>query len=336
MLKQIDLSRIDLNLLVLFRVVLEERHVARAAARLSLTPSAVSHALGRLRLMLNDPLFLRTPKGVVPTARALELGEPVADIIARVERLIGSAAPFDPAKSCRRFMIGAPDAVLASTTVQLSRSIATAPHVDIGLIHLMPVPRGGAIGGPWHQSFDMLERRELDVALLPLRAVPPRFEARRLYDEDFVLAMRKGHAFARAPTRAAFSQSQHLLVSLSGEPHGFVDEMLAKRDLKRRIALTVPNFMMALVQLSGSDLIAALPRRLVEHHAGRFGLVSVELPFARKPDPIQAVATKAAMKDAGIAWLMEIIVASAGADRPSRRSPEPANSSSDARKTGRR
>ena len=76
MLNQISLSRVDLNLLVLFRTVLEEGHVARAAGRLNLTPSAVSHALGRLRHLLNDPLFLRTPKGVVPTARALELGDP--------------------------------------------------------------------------------------------------------------------------------------------------------------------------------------------------------------------------------------------------------------------
>ncbi|MCK1683911.1 LysR family transcriptional regulator [Bradyrhizobium sp. 147] len=317
MLKKIDLSRIDLNLLVLFRVVLEERHVARAAARLSLTPSAVSHALGRLRLLLNDPLFLRTPKGVVPTARALELGEPVAEIIARVEQLIGSAAPFDPVKSSRRFTIGAPDAVLVSTTVPILRSIATAaPHIDIGLIHLMPAPRGGAIGEPWHQSLDMLETRELDIAMLPLPAVSPRFEARRLYDEEFVLAMRRGHPLERASPRVAFSQSQHLLVSLSGEPRGFVDEMLAKRGLERRIALTVPNFMMALVQLSGSDLIAALPRRLVEHHAGRFGLVFVELPFARKPDTIRAIATKAAMRDAGIAWLMQIVVGSVGTARP--------------------
>ncbi|MCK1758866.1 LysR family transcriptional regulator [Bradyrhizobium sp. 137] len=317
MLKKIDLSRIDLNLLVLFRVVLEERHVARAAARLSLTPSAVSHALGRLRLLLNDPLFLRTPKGVVPTARALELGEPVAEIIARVEHLIGSAGPFDPVKSSRRFTIGAPDAVLVSTTVPLLRSIATAaPHIDIGLIHLMPAPRGGAIGEPWHQSLDMLETRELDIAMLPLPAVSSRFEARRLYEEEFVLAMRRGHPLATAPPRAAFSQSQHLLVSLSGEPRGFVDEMLAKRGLERRIALTVPNFMMALVQLSGSDLIAALPRRLVEHYAGRFGLVFVELPFARKPDTIRAIATKAAMRDAGIAWLMQVVVGSVGTTRP--------------------
>ena len=254
MLNQIDLSRIDLNLLVHFRVVLEERHVARAAARLSLTPSAVSHALGRLRLLLNDPLFLRTPKGVVPTERALELGEPVAEIIARVEQLIGSATPFDPEKSSRRFTIGAPDAVLVSATGPLLRSMAAAaPHIDIGLIHLMPAPRDGAIGEPWQQCLDMLERRELDVAMLPLPSVSPRFEARSLYEEEFVLAMRKGHRLSRAPTHAAFAQSQHLLVSLSGEPRGFVDDMLAKRGLHRRIALTVPNFMMALAQLSGSD-----------------------------------------------------------------------------------
>ena len=121
MLNQIDLARADLNLLVLFQIVLEERHVGRAAARLNLTSSAVSHALGRLRHLLNDPLFLRTPKGVVPTARALALGPPVAEILARVETVVASAAPFDPATSSRRFLIGAPDAVLASAMVPLLR-----------------------------------------------------------------------------------------------------------------------------------------------------------------------------------------------------------------------
>src|SRR5215468_8898109 len=113
MLNGIDLSRTDLNLLVLFEVVLEERHVGRAAARLNLTPSAVSHGLGRLRRLLNDPLFLRTPKGVVPTARALDLAAPIADILARVGSVMATAAPFEPAASTRRFMIGAPDGVSA-------------------------------------------------------------------------------------------------------------------------------------------------------------------------------------------------------------------------------
>lgn len=309
MLNKTALSRIDLNLLVLFHTVLEEGHVARAAARLNLTPSAVSHALGRLRRLLNDPLFLRTPKGVVPTTRALELGEPVADILARVGRVLASAVPFDPATSERRFVIGAPDAVLASAMVPLMEHLASkAPRVDIGLIHLLPGRRAGSIHHPWQEALKKLEKRDIDVAMLPLRTAPPRFEVRTLYDEDFVVAMRKGNVFARAPTLPAFCRAQHLLVSLGGDPQGFVDELLAKRGLERRIVLTVPTFMMALAQLSSSDLIAALPRRLLERHAARFGLGFVDLPLKRKPEPVQAVTAKAATMDTGIAWLMRAIV----------------------------
>ena len=311
MLSQINLSRVDLNLLVLFAVVLEERHVGRAAGRLNLTPSAVSHALGRLRHLLNDPLFLRTPKGVVPTSRALELGEPVAEILARIGSVMASAVPFDPATSQRRFVVGGPDAVIASLMAPLLERVGTrAPYVDISLVHLMPVQHVSSGDGPWKGSLEKLEKREIDVAMLPLGMVPPRFEARRLYDEDFVVVMRKDHVSARSLTQAAYCKAQHLLVSLSGNPHGFVDELLTKRGLKRRIALTVPSFMMALAHLSSSDLIAALPRRLVVSQAARFGLVFAELPFKRKPDPIQAVATRAAMLDDGIAWLMDVLVGS--------------------------
>jgi DNA-binding transcriptional LysR family regulator len=318
MLNRIDLSRVDLNLLVVFNVVLEEGHVARAAGRLNLTPSAVSHALGRLRDLLNDPLFLRTPKGVVPTARALELGEPVAEILGRVGKVVASAVPFDATTSRRRFVIGAPDAAMTSVTATVLDSVsAHAPHVDIGLLHLMPEERGGP--GPWQGSLEKLEKRHIDVAVLPVRVVQRRFEARRLFEEDFVVAMRKGHPLARSPSLALYCRSQHLLVSFSGDPHGFVDELLAKRGLKRRIALTVPTFMMALVHLASSDLIAALPRRLVASHAARFDLVSAELPFKRKPDPVFAIATRAAMMDDGISWLMDVLVSSVA----SRKLPDP-------------
>src|SRR5687767_8987187 len=134
MLNQIDLSRADLNLLVLFDAVLEEQHVGRAAERLHLTASAVSHGLGRLRRLLNDPLFLRTPKGVVPTERAAQLAGPVADVLARARSVLASAEPFDPALSTRRFTIGAPDGVSAVLLPQLlERLRASAPGVDISL-----------------------------------------------------------------------------------------------------------------------------------------------------------------------------------------------------------
>jgi Bacterial regulatory helix-turn-helix protein, lysR family len=139
MLNEIDLSRADLNLLVLFEAVLEERHVRRAAERLNLTPSAVSHGLGRLRRLLNDPLFLRTPKGVVPTARATELAAPIAETLARVKSIISSAAPFDPATSSRRFTIGAPDAISAVCVPPLLDKLRqTAPGIDIGVRQLLP------------------------------------------------------------------------------------------------------------------------------------------------------------------------------------------------------
>src|SRR5215831_13175112 len=113
MLSSVDLVNADLKLFVLFDTVLHERHVGRAADRLNLTPSAVSHGLGRLRRLLNDPLFLKTPKGVVPTARAVQLSAPIADVLARARSVVGAAGLFDPAKSTRRFTVGAPDAAAA-------------------------------------------------------------------------------------------------------------------------------------------------------------------------------------------------------------------------------
>src|SRR5215475_898215 len=144
MLNQIDLGRADLNLLVLFEVVLRERHVGRAADRLNLTPSAISHGLGRLRRLLNDPLFLRTPKGVVPTARAQELAVPIAEVLARVRSIVATAAPFDPATSTRRFAIGAPDGISAVVLRPLLADLGhVAPRIDIGLRQILPSPASG-------------------------------------------------------------------------------------------------------------------------------------------------------------------------------------------------
>jgi DNA-binding transcriptional LysR family regulator len=105
MLSQIDLTRTDLNLLVLFETVMRERHVGRAAERMNLSPSAVSHGLARLRMLLSDPVFIRTPRGVTPTDRALALEAPVAEILARVRGVVATSAPFEPKISSRAFTI---------------------------------------------------------------------------------------------------------------------------------------------------------------------------------------------------------------------------------------
>lgn len=306
MLQQIDLSRVDINLLVLFEAVLDERHVGRAATRLSLSASAVSHGLGRLRRLLNDPLFLKTPKGVVPSARAVELTEPILDILARVRSVVATAVPFDPATSARRFTIAAPDGVSAVILPPLLAMLRTqAPLVDISVRQLLPTVTSQVFDRAWGAALADLEARSADVAILPVDAVPARFQAQTLYEEQFVVACRAGHPYARSPSLQRFCQMQHLLVSLTGDPFGFVDAMLAERNLRRRIMLTVPNFAMALSVIAESDLLAALPRRLVERHGRGLNLVSTELPVPPRTDKIRAVASRAALMDAGIAWLFE-------------------------------
>lgn len=303
-----NLARADLNLLVLFQVVLQEGHVTRAARRLRVTPSAVSHGLKRLRLVLNDPLFLRTPKGVTPTARALELAEPIADILARIDGVFASAEPFDATSSARRFTIGAPDDVSAVFLPPLLEKLRRmAPSVDIGVRLLLPPRAGQPLARAWDAVLDELEARTLDIAIAPLPQVPARFVARTLYEEDFVVTMRKGHPFVRRPTLSRYCELEHLVVSLTGDPHGLIDDLLAEKKLRRRVALTVPNFMQALAHVAKTDLVAALPRRLVATYAAEFRLTSTELPIRRKPDPIRVVATEAALMDAGVAWLFDLL-----------------------------
>ncbi len=309
MLNEIDLSRADLNLLVLFEVVLQERHVGRAADRLRLSPSAVSHGLARLRRMLNDPLFLRTPKGVIPTERAADLAGPIADILARVRGVVSSADPFDAATSTRRFTIGAPDAAAAVVLPALLKLLGqTAPGVNIAVRQLLPPAGARSNEQAWRPVLDALEAPGIDVALVPLREVPPRFAAQTLYEEDFVIAAQAGHPFARDPSLERFCRMQHLVVSMSGDAHGFVDDTLAEQGLSRRVALTVPNFMMAMALIAETGLVGAMPRHLVARHGAQFGIVASEPPFPIRRDPIRAIATRAAMMDAGVAWLFETLL----------------------------
>jgi DNA-binding transcriptional LysR family regulator len=309
MLNPVQLSRVDLNLLVLFQTVIEQRHVGRAAERLNLSASAVSHGLKRLRRLLNDPLFMRTPKGVVPTARALELAGPVADILVQVGKVLATAQPFDAASSSRSFTIGAPDGVSAVVLPALLDELAaTAPGVDVRIRQLLPVGGEVLIERAWRHVFAELEARAIDVAILPFGPVPVRFRSYALYEEDFVIAMRAGHSFAASPTLDRFCAAGHILVSMTGEAWGFVDRALAADGRSRRIALTVPNFLFALSCVAESDFLAALPRRLVAAHAKRFGLVYCEPPLPLESFTMNAIALQAGLADPGLAWFLDRLI----------------------------
>lgn len=258
--------------------------------------------------MLNDPLFLRTPRGVVPTARAQELAVPIADILARVRNVVATAEPFDPATSTRRFTIGAPDGVSAIFLPPLLSELRqAAPSIDISIRQLLPTTSETSPARVWKSAFGDLEARAMDIAIVPSDDIPVRFHGRCLFEEDFVVAARAGHSFARAPSLSDFCEMKHLVVSLTGDPYGFVDEALAQQGRRRRVALTVPNFMFALAVISETDFVCALPRRLVLLHGARFGVVGVDAPLPLARFRLNAVIPSVAMMDAGLAWLFHLL-----------------------------
>jgi DNA-binding transcriptional LysR family regulator len=306
MLNGVDLSGADLNLLVLFETIMGERHVRRAAERLHVSPSAVSHGLSRLRRLLGDPLFLRTPRGVVPTDRATELSGSIADILARVRSVLATAEPFDPARSTRRFTIGAPDGAASVFLPPLLDALQrTASRIDLSVRQLLPVQGAPSPSVAWRDGLAELEARALDIAVLPLGDLPARFIKRPLYDEEFVIAMRAGHPFAKDRRLRRYCAERHLVVSQSGDPSGFVDEALARRGLVRHVTLTVPSFHFALAILADSDLVAAMPRQFVARHGARHGVVAVAAPLPLRRFRLHIVAPKVALMDAGLAWLVE-------------------------------
>jgi DNA-binding transcriptional LysR family regulator len=237
-----------------------------------------------------------------------------------VRRVVSTAKPFDPATSSRRFTIGAPDGVSAVLLPPLLANLQrAAPNIDISVRQLLP-PRGGRSNErAWEPALAELETRAMDIAIVPLADIPARFVERTLYEETFVIASRAHHAYAKSPSLGMFCKSEHVLVSLTGDAHGFIDDLLAKRGLERRIALTVPNFMMALAIVAQTDFVTAVPKQFAAMHAARFGLTSTEAPVPLRRDRIRAVVSKAAMMDAGVAWLFGVLQEAQHAARPARR-----------------
>lgn len=299
-----QLARIDLNLLVLFDAVMQDGQAARAADRLNLTPSAISHGLTRLRRLLSDPLFLPTPKGMSPTARARELAAPIRDLLERAVQVLDTGAPFDPATSTRAFRIGAPDGALAAFLPGLLDTLALeAPGIDLRIAQLLPAEGRFAALDAWEPALLALDTQQLDLAVIPLPAAPARFTAESLFSEDFVVIAAQHHPFAEAPDLPTYLAARHLVVSMSGDPKGHIDEALSRIGERRRVALTVPNFHMALSVVAEHGILAAVPRRFALHHAKAHGLAVLDLPFSMPVSDLYLIAPTAALGDTGLAWL---------------------------------
>jgi DNA-binding transcriptional LysR family regulator len=221
---------------------------------------------------------------------------------------MSSAQPFDAAKSHRRFTIGAPDALSTIFLPPLVERVRThAPAVDLAVREAFSVPTAFTVESAWDSVRTQLEARTIDVAVIPAARSTPRFVRKRLYDTNFVVAARRGHPFLRKPTLDRFCALDHVLVSQIGDARGFIDVLLAKQERTRRVALTVPNFMLALSLIAITDMLTAVPRNLIEVHGERMALGFTDIPLSLGAfDPVYLIASRAAMLDAGVAWLFSM------------------------------
>jgi DNA-binding transcriptional LysR family regulator len=255
-----DIRTLDLNLLRTLDALLDERNVTRAAERLGVTQPAVSGMLTRLRESFDDPLFVRTQRGIVPTLRATELARPIKQIINDVETLL-QPSTFDPATAEFTMSIAATDYALQAVVVPfLAKLRVQAPGIRVAV---------RPIEGARIQT--QFENGDVDLALMTPDSALPDLHARRLFDETYVCAMRAGHPDAANDIIALdrFCAVDHALVSYSGERFwGVTDDALAMVGQTRRVVLTVTGFLVLAEVLRTTDLMAVVPRRLVADASG--------------------------------------------------------------------
>lgn len=264
-----NLAAIDLNLLVALRALLSEASVGRAAARLGLSQPAASHALRRLRELIGDPLLVRVGSAMELTPRAEALRVPLDEVLQGVERLL-VADSFDPVTSGRCFRVMMPDHVF-----------------DLLLPPLMARLKGAAPGvsldaRPWKGARFMGSElaRQIDVVVACAADDFAGFHRERLFTDTDALAVRRGHpALSRLGELECFLNTGHVAVVGVGQREDLVDAWLRDVGVRRRVDLAAPSYLQALHMVARTDLVAVIPRRLVEALAEPLGLEALAPPL---------------------------------------------------------
>jgi DNA-binding transcriptional LysR family regulator len=291
-----NLATVDLNLLVVFEALLIERNVSRAAQRLGLAQPSVSNALNRLRVLLADDVFIRTPQEMRPTPRALELAEPIIDALQQVRSALTPPAGFDPATSTQKFTVAAADNADFALALVGKRLSEAAPHAVFSVISLA----GAAT------AYSVLDEGSVDVAVGLFRAVPKRFSTASLYWERYVCIADHGHPdLIDGLTLEKLIALPHLAVTRDA---GMIDAALASRRLRRRVTMQVPFFSVVPYLIQGSRLLAVVGERIGHHLAATMGVRCYSLPLDIEPWNISAVWPRQGNSpDEAVSWLVTML-----------------------------
>jgi DNA-binding transcriptional LysR family regulator len=267
----VNWRQLDLNLIVIFDAVAQERSASRAATRLNMTQPALSHALARLRSSLGDELFVRTPTGMEPTPYAERLAGPVRAALEGLRLGLEGAADFAPATAERRFALAVDNSAALLLTAPLAAAVgAEAPGISLD------VRPSGTL-----DLAERLDRGELDLALGGVAAPGERFADLRLFESGFAALVRHGHPAAQGGALGLeeLGAFPHLALSSTGEGTHFVDAELAQHGMERHIALRAP-LLATPAALAQSDMIAVIGERAAHEFARLAPLEVLRLPFA--------------------------------------------------------
>jgi DNA-binding transcriptional LysR family regulator len=292
-----NLSALDLNLLVALDALLRDANVSRAALRIGLSQPAASHALQRLREVLGDPLLVRVGARMELTPRAQGLRGPLAQALDQVRGLFIPEA-FDASSSERQFRLMMPDLAVELLMPPLMTKIAqAAPNVRLDIVPW----RGPAI-------FNAEFARTIDLVISIGNAFKG-FHRQLLYTDRDALAVRRGHpAGAKLSRRETFLGARHVAVVIRGQNEDLVDGWLRSKGIERRIALVVPGYIEALHVVARTDLVAFVPRRLISALAKPLALAAVPPPLDPGIDEQFMFHPTRAQFDPGSIWLRSLML----------------------------
>lgn len=293
-----DLRKLDLNLLIVFQHLLEERNISAVARKLDLSQPAVSNALRRLRLAFGDELFVRTGLGMLPTPLAEGMAGPVGEALALLAHMNDAAVPFDPAASSRRLRIA---------------------MSDVGEIHFMPslmelcarhapgvrIDSARVVGADLQRE---LEAGRVDLAIGAFEGLGSGIVQRMLFRQGYATLFRAGHPRAHdGMSVKAFRAERHLVVSRAA-PDGQVNQALERAGVVLADQFSVPHFSAVPYIVSTTDLLATVPQKLAASAAPHFGLQQLTLPLRVPPLQTNLYWHRRFQRDAANLWLRSLVI----------------------------
>jgi DNA-binding transcriptional LysR family regulator len=292
---------IDLNLLVVLDVLLEERHVTRAAKRLYRTQSATSHALARLRDQLDDPILVRVGGQMCPTPRAERLAPELRRLLRSIGRVLGQNEEWNPEASRRTFTIVGPDFTTAAFPRLLASLTESAPQVSVELIP--PTPTMFRDVGDGHYDLGFFRVVPTDEAVI----------CESLSSHPQTVFARRGHPALSDWGLDAWLSYPHIRIRV-GEGHDSpVDVALRTLGRQRQFGPLLPHFMLAPPLLTQSDLLFTVPYGILADVVKPFDLVTAPCPLPLEPIEIALYRSRRLQRDPAISWFHSLAYDAFGA-----------------------